>query len=55
MVLTVGAIAGYQILALLPPVVQDALNEFIVPSIFGAVLAMVGASRLLLTLSLIHI
>ena len=49
-VLTVGAIAGYQILALLPPVVQDALNEFIVPSIFGAVLAMVGASRLLLTI-----
>ena len=47
-VVCVGAIAGYQILSVLPEVVKDALNNFIVPSIFGAVLAMVGGSRLLL-------
>jgi len=45
-VLSVGAIAGYQILGILPEVITNALKAYIVPSIFGAVLAMMGSSRL---------
>lgn len=50
LVLTIGTIAGDRVIAMLPPAVMSTLTSYVVPVIFGSVLAMLGGSRLQITL-----
>lgn len=50
LVLTIGVFVGDLIVAMMPPIVMNTLISYVVPVIFGSVLAMLGGNRLQITL-----
>lgn len=49
-ILFIGVIVGGQIIDMLPPIVTDALNTYLLPGIFGGMLGMVGNKYLKITI-----